>query len=134
MRVRTPLAWLFAVALLAVLVFLGDALVRAMRFSPDQLRAELWSISPRGSDVEGVKMAIKEQLGSKAKGMSWNVDRGGNVTEIVVRCGGYYRLNRLPWQTVVYSHLQFDHAGRLSDISLRYYVETPFAYDELQEP
>jgi len=134
MRVRKPLVWLLAVAAISVLVFLGVALIEAIRFSPDKLRAELWSITPRGSHVEEVEAAIKEQLGPRAEGMSWNFDRGGNVTEVVLRYGGYYRIERLPWQTGVYPHWHFDQAGRLSDISLRYYVETPFAYDELQEP
>jgi hypothetical protein len=116
--------WVFAISGVLLLALMNHAL-NPLRWSNDNLRQWVLEKVPAGSDVDRLKSVANEH--------DWQVDtiwEGGKVpawteveSETVVRVhlGGYWAL----FQTEVGSYWIFDENGRLQDVRIERFADSP---------
>lgn len=128
MRIRRP--WTIIALLTACLLLAGSGVLiyKAASVSPATIRAEILALTPIGSSVEDVDKAIDAmQLDN---GACWR----GDKSEVEVRYARFYEIRRLPFPTVIHAHWHFDAEGKLSDVSLKYYVLMVIVMTEIEDP
>jgi hypothetical protein len=103
---------------IGLLVRLALILLTANRHSPQAILAELELLTPLGSTVAEVELAIRER---GLEGMCWQEEKDGRKSKIMIRFAEFVRPSVPPLRIIIESHWHFGPDGKLNDISLDYY-------------
>src|SRR5207249_11098070 len=87
-----------------------------VRRPPQEILADLATITPLGSRVEAVEAALREH--GWHEGMCWTETKAGTKSSITARYGEVYLLGPSPGRLIVEAHWHFDDEGKLADIAL----------------
>lgn len=107
------------ILLLSVVICVAWSLLIANRHSPEAILRELDLLTPPGSLVADVELAIRER--HLHQGMCWTEGKDGRKTSITAQYADYYRMTIPPDRTHIEAHWQFGPDGKLHDITLDYF-------------